>query len=312
MDKKLNDFLREEQLEHLLPLFVEQRVGDDLLGTLSDNDLRNLGIDKLGDRKRLLTAFQAAAGSPPAQTEEPPAHDPIQEQVTVKGGELPPESSLAGTEVGPFDMGKYTVTKEEWQRVRGWGIANGFEIEQGAAEGFKHPITDISWYDVVKWCNAKSLLENRTPAYKVGGVVYKSGEFGPNGSRIVLWNPKADGYRLPTKAEWEWAARGGQKTQGYTFSGSNDLNAVGWFNENAGGSAHEVGEKLPNELGLHDMSGNVWEWCWDLVPKSSYRPICGGSWVALVDYCAVTYSGSVRPGYRYEDFGFRLVRNFFE
>jgi sulfatase modifying factor 1 len=138
--------------------------------------------------------------------------------------------------------------------------------------------------------------------------VYKSGEFGEKGSDVVKPKSGAKGYRLPSEAEWEWAARGGKKSKKYTYSGSNDLSAVGWVKDNAEKKTHPVGKKQPNEQGIYDMSGNVWEWCFDLV-GTSCRRIRGGSWL-YYDYAAVANrDGGISPVGRSGDIGFRLVRS---
>jgi formylglycine-generating enzyme required for sulfatase activity len=130
-------------------------------------------------------------------------------------------------------------------------------------------------------------------------------------------------YRLPTEAEWEYAARGGNRSQGYVYSGSNDLNEVGWYNENSGNHLHVVKEKKPNELGIYDMSGNVWEWCSDwyaqyrLDQRGSVNPqgadngerrvLRGGSWRFLAQHCRVANRGSDCPEDGSYGDGFRLV-----
>ena len=134
---------------------------------------------------------------------------------------------------------------------------------------------------------------------------------------------KKVGKRLPTEAEWEYAARGGNKSKGYIYSGSNDLNTVGWYKKNSGSKTHPVAQKQPNELGLYDMSGNVWEWCSDWYNDSYYRSspkndpqgsnlgssrvLRGGIWPSSYAIGRVADRGRSLPNYRSNSFGFRLV-----
>ena len=130
-------------------------------------------------------------------------------------------------------------------------------------------------------------------------------------------------FRLPTEAEWEFAARGGNMSQGYQYSGSNDLDEVGWYDHNSGGSPHPVGTKAPNELGLYDMSGNVYEWCQDYYSStiynvspavnpvetewSNWRVMRGGGWVYFASLCQVSSRGMCMPNERFNDIGLRLA-----
>ena len=128
-------------------------------------------------------------------------------------------------------------------------------------------------------------------------------------------------YRLPTEAEWEYAARGGNQSKGYKYSGSDNIDVVGWCWENSEGKTHPVGTKTPNELGIYDMSGNVWEWCHDWYAtytedaqtnpqgpaEGSYRVLRGGSWADSEQSCCVSCRGNLTPASRSYFYGFRLV-----
>jgi formylglycine-generating enzyme required for sulfatase activity len=193
--------------------------------------------------------------------------------------------------VSAFYMDKYDVTYALWQTVYNWAITNGYSFDYaGSGKAANHPVQTIDWFDSVKWCNARSEMEGRTPAYYTDPaqtMVYRSGHAVANsqeGSIWVIWN---GGYRLPTEAEWEKAARGGligkRFPWGNTISWSQALyhayplslapygyaydlaTAFGSDPAFDGGGypyTSPVGYFAPNGYGLYDMAGNVWQWCW--------------------------------------------------
>jgi formylglycine-generating enzyme required for sulfatase activity len=179
-----------------------------------------------------------------------------------------------------------------------------------------HPVVCVSWYDAVEYCNWLSRKEGLVPCYSVDDSINEVSPF-------VSCDFSANGYRLPTEAEWEYAARGGNKSRGYIYAGSNSIDDVAWYHGNSEAQTHPVGQKKPNELGLYDMSGNASEWCWDWFgiystspltdPRGpsgdSQRMIRGGSWLLEADFQRVAYRGAhFPPAATVFDFGFRLVR----
>jgi formylglycine-generating enzyme required for sulfatase activity len=199
----------------------------------------------------------------------------------------------------------------------------------------------VNWYHAIAFCNKLSIVEGLTPVYTVSGIDFTNlAHASIPTSGNATWNAatanwSANGYRLPTEMEWSWAAMGANmgadpfavNTTGYTkaFAGSTGGNSIGdyaWYSSNSGNKTHPAGSKLPNELGLSDMSGNVWEWCWDWygsypagyqvdyrgAASGTGRVIRGGSWGYDASVCAVAYHSSNGPNYRYYDIGFRVVR----
>jgi formylglycine-generating enzyme required for sulfatase activity len=243
--------------------------------------------------------------------------------------------------VSSFYMGKYEITNAQVAEVYNWALGQGkltvssssVRNNEGNAQELldlnasrceisyngsqlvvdsgkdDYPVIEISWYGAVAYCNYVSEKEGYT-------VVYNLSDWSLN------WS--SNGYRLPTEAEWEYAARGGAGSNGYKYSGSNTIDDVAWYYSNSGGQTHTVGTKQGNELGLYDMSGNVWEWCSDWYGSSyyssspsnnppgpasgSYRVLRGGSWVNLDLNSRVANRYRNYPSDSYYYNGFRLVR----
>jgi serine/threonine protein kinase len=230
------------------------------------------------------------------------------EMIRVDGGtfmmgsnEYDDEQPVHQVTVSSFYIGKHEITQKEWRDVMG---SNPSDFK-----GDYLPVESITWYDAVEYCNKRSQQEGLTPCYS------GSGDY-------ISCNWNANGYRLPTEAEWEFAARGGTQSKGYTYSGSNGIGSVAWYIDNSGDTTHSVGTKSPNELGIYDMSGNVWEWCWDWygnyastsqnnptgATSGSYRVLRGGSWFYYVNCCRVASRSFNDPGSRNYYNGLRVLR----
>jgi formylglycine-generating enzyme required for sulfatase activity len=233
-------------------------------------------------------------------------------------GEIP----VHAVYVSAFYMDKYLVTKALWGAVYEWATIHGYSFDNGGSgKAANHPVQSVNWYDMVKWCNARSEKEGRTPAYYTGAaqaIVYRTGQVDVQNG-WVNWNV---GYRLPTEAEWEKAARGGLNGQRFPWGDTIDWGQANYnaFPLSAGGYAYDVNPTagfdpayddgvLPytspvgafpaNGYGLYDMAGNVWQWCWDWdgsyssgsqtdprgPASGSHRVIRGGSWTITAMYC---------------------------
>ncbi len=168
------------------------------------------------------------------------------------------------------------------------------------------PVEQVSWYDAVKFCNLLSERQGLKPCYSVNGST-NAGRWGNGGKDYYDYDVEVDesanGWRLPTEAEWEAAA-----DDGHAYSGSDSIDDVAWHYKNSDRHTQKVGTKKPNTNGLYDMSGNVWEWCWDK-SGSSLRVYRGGSWYNDAEYCAVAIRNSYIPDNRGSYLGFRLVRS---
>ncbi|SCY04300.1 Formylglycine-generating enzyme, required for sulfatase activity, contains SUMF1/FGE domain [Paenibacillus polysaccharolyticus] len=248
--------------------------------------------------------------------------------VLVEGGSFKSsKTSYSGKDItlSDFYIGKYEVTQKQWADVMG-DNPSGFKGED-------RPVERVSWYDAIEYCNARSMKENLKPYYTIDKETMDTNNKNENDN--VKWtvtiNEDANGYRLPTAEEWEYAASGGQKSENFTYSGSNNPDEVAWYWMNAGekpltgdwnwpaiennrNQTKPVGQQKANELGIYDMSGNVREWCWDWhshpeTPDNTWRVSKGGGWVSSVNTEEISYPGKFDANGLGPDQGLRVVRS---
>ena len=249
-------------------------------------------------------------------------------------GKRPP-SPYTGNSISvlSFYIGRYEVTQKEWIEVMG--------SNPSKFKGDDLPVETVSWYDSIEYCNQRSVTEGLKPYYNIDKN--KKDPNNENDIDDIKWtvtlNRDANGYRLPTEAEWEYAAGGGQMSKSYTYSGSDDIDTVASYFKNSGdkeltglwswpvieqnhNKTKPIGIRVPNELGLYDMSGNVREWCWDWYgesvgygtgPQKSSRETGrvwrGGGWLGGDFCCASSYRASLEANGKGPDQGFRVCRN---
>ncbi len=256
--------------------------------------------------------------------------------------------------ISAFHMDRYPVTKALWDKVLLWATHpdRGTEIYifdcDGCGHGYNHPVYSINWYDAVKWCNARSEMEGLSPAYytaadRTRSNIYRTGHVDIQND-WVCWE---SGYRLPTEAEWEYAARGGLSGKRFPWGDRIDHNRANYYASGEqyeyddgpeNGVFHPKGLETgcrphttpvdyfePNNFDLYDMGGNVWEWTWDWYnahvyardtatnPRGSslgsFRVVRGGSWYSSAIRCRVVLRRYCMPGFAYHRFGFRSVRS---
>ena len=201
-----------------------------------------------------------------------------------------------------YKMSKTEITQKFYESI--------MSVNPSHFKGENNPVEMVSWYDAIYFCNKLSEKCGYTPVYSVNGTTdVTKWNYTPHKEEEikgeVTQNTSANGFRLPTEAEWEFAAKGGQN---YEYAGSDNIDEVAWYRENSGRTTHPVAQKKANGYGLYDMSGNVLEWCWDSYGSSYRRCPRGGDWLNSARSCRVSCRGSGNAYIRSCNFGFRVVR----
>ena len=190
-------------------------------------------------------------------------------------------------ELGAYQLAVYPVTQSRYAELTGqW---------PSGSRGERFPMESVSWWEAIRFCNALSVQHGLTPAYRL------------RGNETVEWEDLADGFRLPTEAEWEYACRAG--TTGARYG---PLDEIAWYRGNSEERVHDVGGKQANAWGLYDLLGNVWEWCWDLYDPEvygNYRVLRGGGWFDEPWSCRASVRRRSHPSFQNDDLGFRLARS---
>lgn len=190
--------------------------------------------------------------------------------------------------IAPFVLGTVPVTQALYRSVTG--------LAPSRFAGDDLPVESVSWFDAIRFCNALSALEGLAPTCRLESEAAEP-----------IFDPGANGYRLPSEAEWEYACRAGSGKVRY-----GEVDAIAWYHGNSEGRPHPVGGKAANEWGLHDMLGNVWEWCsdqYDPAVYGEYRVFRGGGWADKERGCLASNRRRSHPTFAIDDLGFRLARS---
>lgn len=273
----------------------------------------------------IVTARAFKSGWNPSIIKTSPYQINVADQmVLVNAGSF--HNGFSNVALSSFYISRYEVTQFDWLVIMGTDPSFYPETEEGVFTDL--PVESISWFKAIEYCNRRSINEGFIPCYNYGGQGTNPDNWtigwdqDSNGHTSMSCNWNANGYRLPTEMEWMFAASGGNNSQSYLYSGSNNADAVAWITSNSESSTHSVGLKLANELGLYDMSGNVWEYCWDIynpypttdqtnptgATNGNVRAMRGGSCLHDASNCTVARRYYSYAAYANNITGFRVAR----
>jgi len=292
------------------PANLSGDFGDDLPSGTNKHIVWNAGAESYTLDGSYLYRVYADDGSSPPMPEN---------FVFVQGGTF--NNGTSNVTISSFYIDKYELTQAEYQAVMG---SNPSYFGSNP----NRPVEVVSWFNAIEYSNRRSIQEGLTPCYSYSTFGtnpdnWPSGwNTNYNNHTNVSCNWTANGYRLPTEMEWMFAAKGGNQSQGYTYSGSNTIGNVAWYSSNSSNRTWDVGLKDPNELGTFDMSGNVWELVWDIygsypggaqtdphgATSGSDRVRRGGGWNGSAGNCSVSFRAYINATFSGSNLGFRLCR----